>query len=606
MTSSVPADSIRAPWPNLATMFFDQADRLGARTALRKKADGRWVDISWADWARDARRFAGGLVKLGLAPREVVSIIGNNRPEWVVADLGTLAAGCVLVPVYVTLLPNDIHYILDHAETRVMIVENDEQLRKVLEIRERLPRLMKIVLIDGTPPADPSIMSYEDVLKLGEDATRDSLRPRYEALGPGDVATMIYTSGTTGPPKGAMITHGNILWILASANTVAFVTADDESLSFLPLCHAYERIGGLFGSIFMGATINFAQNLNTILDDLAEVRPTIFLSVPRMLEKAYARTMARIESSGAAKKALFKWALDIGRKTTPYRLNKKRMPAFLDLQYRLAERLVYSQVKQRFGGRLRYIVSAGAPLSKEIAEFFFAMDVLILEGYGMTELSAPSHINLPDAAKLGSVGRALPGVQERIAPDGEILVKAPSVFVGYWKRPAETMEALEDGWMHTGDIGHVDEDGFLYITDRKKDLIITSGGKNIAPQNIENKLKAQPFVSQAMVYGDRRKYLVALITIDGEALGQKRAAEGGAPLPADISTDAEARRLAESAVNAVNAELPSYETLKAWRLLDRDFTIDDGELTPTMKLKRKAITARFADLIEQMYPEGDA
>ncbi|MCL4233662.1 MAG: AMP-binding protein, partial [Deltaproteobacteria bacterium] len=313
-----------------------------------------------------------------------------------------------------------------------------------------------------------------------------------------------------------------------------------------------------------------------------------------------------IAASGAAKQALFNWALDVGRKSTPYRLKKKRMPAFLELQHRLAEKLVYAQVKQRFGGRLRYIVSAGAPLSKEIAEFFFAMDVLILEGYGMTELSAPSHINLPDAVKLGSVGRALPGVQERIAPDGEILVKAPSVFVGYWKRPTDTMEALEEGWMHTGDIGHVDEDGFLHITDRKKDLIITSGGKNIAPQNIENKLKAQPFISQAMVIGDRRKYLVALVTIDREALGQKRAAGGGAPLPDDISTDPEARRLAESAVNAVNADLASYETLKFWRLLDRDFTIDDGELTPTMKLKRKAITARFADLIERMYPEGDA
>lgn len=603
MTSPIPAEDIRSPWPNLPTMFFEQADLLGDRTALRRKRDGRWNDISWASWARDAERFAGGLLKLGLNPRDVVSIIADNRPEWVVTDLGTLAAGCVLVPVYVTLLPGDVHYILDHAETRVMVVENAAQLAKVLQIRDRLPLLKTIVLIDGPAPDDPSVITYETLLAMGDAVRRADLKPRYQSLAHDDVATLIYTSGTTGPPKGAMITHGNVLWVLAAAKAVSFVDQSDESLSFLPLCHAYERIGGLFGSISVGATINFAQSVDTLLDDMAEVKPTILLSVPRMLEKAYGRLMAKLDKAGFVERGLFMWAANLGRQTAPYRRSGKAMPAFLDVQQSLADRFIYEKVRQRFGGRLRYIVSAGAPLSKDIAEFFFSMNVLILEGYGMTELSAPSHINLPSAFKIGSVGMALPGVKEKIAPDGEILVKAPSVFVGYWKRPNDTMEALEDGWMHTGDIGHVDAEGFLYITDRKKDLIITSGGKNISPQNIENKLKAQPGISQVMVYGDRRKYLTALITVDREFVNARRKDAGKPPMTGPSGEDDDAHALVDLAVRTVNLELASYETVKKYQILNGDFSIESGELTPTMKLKRKVITERYGDVLNGMYPK---
>jgi len=589
----------------LIEVFRNRVAASADRVALREKREGRWVDITWREvesWVDD---LAVGFVELGLNRKEAVGIISTNRPEWMYLDHAVMAAGGFLVPVYPTLLADDVAYILNHCEARFVIVENTGQLDKVLKVRSELPRLERVILLDGDAGDDPFVMKLEQLAELGRAKRPDGLeevKRRESEVGPDDIATIIYTSGTTGLPKGVLLSHSNILFSIHATDKVIDANEDDETVSYLPLAHALERVGGHFMGVYAGIITNYAESLDRLSENIREVRPTILLCVPRVIEKVYARIAAAVESSGLLKRMLVSWALGTGRRAMPYRMKGEPLPLLLKFRYSLARKLVYDKIAEVFGGRLRLLVSAGAPLSKSIAEFFGALGFTLIEGYGMTETAAPASLNLPDSFKFGSVGKPLPGVEMRIADDGEILIRAGNVFTGYFKNPEETEEALEGGWLHTGDVGYFDEDGFLFITDRKKDLIITAGGKNLAPQRIENMLKAEPYIQQAVVIGDRRPYLVALIVVDESQARDLLARKGIEPESyKDLVDDRLVVDTVQIVVDRVNSRLARFEQIKYFRILAHEMTVESGELTPTMKVKRNVVEELHGDLIDSMY-----
>lgn len=586
---------------NLVELFLGQTRRLNERTALRYKKEGRWVGITWKEWEREVKLLALGLVELGLQPKEKVSLLSENRPEWLYFDLATQAAGGILVSVYATLTAAEVRYINHDALVRFAVVEDVNQLEKVLSTVDSLPDLERIILIEGASD-DSRVVTYSQLLQMGAEGDEKDLEQRYEAIEPHDVATYVYTSGTTGEPKGAMITHDNILFISASTLQVFEIKPSDSAISFLPLSHVYERVGGFYTALRAGIEISFAESIEKMTANLLEVRPTILCSVPRVLEKAHAAILAKTASGDMLTKTLFNWALAVGRKTSPFRLKGRKPPLLLRLKHRLAKLLVYDKIAGRFGGRLRFIAVAGAPMSREITEFFHALNIFVLEGYGMTENAAPVSLNTFDHVSFGTVGRPLPGVDLKIAPDGEILLRGRSVFAGYFGKPEETAEALEGGWLHTGDIGDLDEDGMLRIVDRKKDIIVTSGGKNIAPQKIENMLIADPYINQIMVIGDNRKFLTAVISPAMDAVAQY-AHEKGFEMPdrSGVVNHPEVNRLIQSRVDLVNKDLPRFEAIKYFRLLRDDLSQETGELTPTLKVKRKVVMGKYHDMIERMY-----
>ncbi len=589
----------------LVEVFRNRVKKSGDRVALRVKRGGRWIDITWREVENWVDALAVGFVELGLNRRESVGIISTNRPEWVYLDHAVMAAGGFLVPVYPTLLADDVAYILNHCEARFVVVENEEQLSKVLEVRDRLPGIEKAILMDGDAGDDPFVMKLEQLAELGKARKEnriEEVRKRESELKPDDIATIIYTSGTTGLPKGVMLSHSNILFSIRAANEVIEIYEDDETVSYLPLAHALERVGGHFMSVYTGGTTSYAESLDKLGENIQEVRPTILLCVPRVLEKIYARVTAAIESASPVKKMLVNWALGVGRRSIPYRMKGKPLPLLLRIRYNIAKKLVYDRFAQVFGGRLRWLVSAGAPLSKGIAEFFGALGFTILEGYGLTETAAPASLNTPDSFKFGSVGKPLPGVEMKIADDGEILIRAGNVFKGYLKNPEETAEALKNGWLHTGDVGYFDEDGFLFITDRKKDLIITAGGKNLAPQRIENMLKAEPYIQQAVVIGDRKPYLVALIVVDEQQANDLLKHKGvEVKSYKEMVNHEEVVNAVRIVVDRVNSRLARFEQIKYFRILDHEMTIESGELTPTLKVKRNVVEQRYKEIIDSMY-----
>jgi long-chain acyl-CoA synthetase len=594
----------------LARMFWDRVERYGDRPAQRVKVEGRWVDMSWRALGEEVRDLARGLMALGRERAETVGLLSQSRAEWVRADFAIFSAGAVTIPIYPTFPPEEIAYLLNDSEARTLFVEDQGQLDKALRAAEETRALDSIVMIEGSPPARPGgrrlqVLSWDALKALGRER-RGDLEPRLRevlaAVSPDDTATIVYTSGTTGHPKGVVQSHRNHLAALAAASEVKACREGDVHLLFLPLAHSFARLEAFTG-VFEGLVTAFAESHEKLPENLKEVAPHFIYSVPRVFEKVYAKVLSGIEAGPALRQKIFYWALGVGRRVSQLARDGRPVPLGLRLQHDLAHWLVYRKLHAALGGRLRFCVSGGAPLSRDVAEFFHAVGVLILEGYGLTETCPILSVNRLSRYKLGTVGQAFPRVELKIAEDGEILGRGPNIAKGYYRKPQETSEAFDrDGWFHTGDIGEIDADGFLRITDRKKDLIKTAGGSHIAPQHIENLLKRDPVVSQALVYGDGRPYPVALITLDADEVSKfaRNASLGDRPVAELVKNPAVVER-ARRVVDAANGELASYARVKRFALLPIDFSQESGELTPTLKVKRRAVAARYADLIESLY-----
>jgi len=592
----------------LARMFWDRVERSGDRPAHQFKQSADWKTITWREVGDVVREVALGLLALGRGKGDAVALLSTSRAEWVQADFAIFSAGCVTVPVYPTYPPDLIAYVVNDSGAKTIIVEDPGQLSKVLEARDKTPGLEQIVVITGydAPQPPKMVMTWETLRRLGRDsadAHRSTLAERVASTRPTELATIVYTSGTTGPPKGVMQTHGNHIAAVTASKQATPVEEGWVHLLFLPLAHSFARLESFLG-VAHGLTTAFAENLDKVGENLKETRPHFICSVPRVFEKVYGKILAGVEAGSPAKRKIFGWAVSVGRDVSRHQQRGQPVPAMLELKRKLAHRLVFSKLHAALGGRLQWAVSGGAPLSRDIAEFFHAAGILLLEGYGLTETCPALTFNRPDRFKFGSVGQTLPGVQLRIAADGEILARGPNIAtLGYFKQPEATREVFDlDGWFHTGDIGTIDGDGFLVITDRKKDLIVTAGGMNIAPQNIENLLKADPFISQVMIYGDRRPYPVALITVNPEELS-KFAREQGiltSAAAAIVKHPKVVERVGRT-VEEKNTQLQSYARIKRFTVLATDFTLDGGELTPTLKVKRRVVSQKYKDAIEELY-----
>ena len=582
------------------------------RVALREKHLGLWRDIPWGEYLENVKYVALGLKSLGVNPGDHVAIIGENRPEWLYSALGVMACRGTFVGVYTTNPTAECEYVVGHSESVVYICEDEEQLDKALTFRERTPLLRKLIVweMEGLKHfEDPMFMSFDQLLALGkkEDQEHPELFEQLVAPGKGeDVAGIVYTSGTTGPPKGAMLTHEGYLWIGEKANSISQGTRDDESISFLPLNHVYEQIYDLMIHMTVGHIVNFTENTDTVMSDMRDVSPTLFHAVPRIWEKYYSGIVLRMKDATLFKKLAFQQALKIGTRYNEVKLAGQSVPFWLALTYFLAHFIVFRKLKKRLGfDRVRIGFSGAAPISHNILKFFQSIGIPIREGYGMTETTGVTHMSDELHFKLGTVGRALPGTEVRIAEDGEILVRHKGIFKGYYRDEENTREALSpDGWLQTGDVGEVDAEGYLKITDRKKDLIITAGGKNVAPQYIENLLKFSPYINDAVVIGDRRKFLSALIVIDEENV-VKFAQDQKVQFTtfATLTKAPEVMELIQQEISKVNKQVARVENIRKFRILDKKLYTEDGEVTPTMKVKRKAINAQYKDLIESMYKE---
>ena len=592
----------------LAQVFWSRVQRSADRPAQRAKRDGAWQTLTWREVGDVVREVALGLVALGRQKGDAVALLSTSRAEWTQADMAIFSAGCVTVPIYPTYPAELIAYVVNDSQARTLIVEDAGQLAKALEARPKMDGLQQIIVMAGYDARQPPeyVMTWDTLRRLGRDARaahESTLAERVASTSAQDVATIVYTSGTTGPPKGVVQTHGNHLAALQASGQATPVEEGWVHLLFLPLAHSFARLESFLG-VHQGLVTAFAENIDKVGDNLREVQPHFICSVPRVFEKVYAKILAGVEAGSPAKRKIFHWAFGVGREVSRRQQAGEPIPGVLQFKHRLAHRLVFSKLHAALGGRLRWAVSGGAPLSRDIAEFFHAAGILILEGYGLTETCPVLTFNSPDRFKFGSVGRALPGVELKIAADGEILAHGANVATrGYYKQAQATADVFEpSGWFHTGDIGHIDKDGFLFITDRKKDMIVTAGGMNIAPQNIENLLKTDPFVSQAMVYGDRKPYPVALVTINPDEL-VKFAREQGilAAEPQVIVKHPKIVERVERIVEEKNTQLQSYAKIKKFAVLPVDFTQDGGELTPTLKVKRKVVTEKYRSVLEDLY-----
>jgi long-chain acyl-CoA synthetase len=571
--------------------------------AIRWRDGADWKELSYAELARRARAIAKGLIELGIEAGDRVAILSNTRPEWTLVDAGVFCAGGVVAPIYHTNSPEECGYVLNHSDARVVFCEDADQLAKVQAVREDCPQLEHVVLMEGTAAG---VMTLDALCELGSDVADESVDERVAAVEPHDTATLIYTSGTTGPPKGCVLTHDNFMGATRGYEERLDLRAEGVPIvffMFLPLAHSLARITQVC-VLDMGGTLVFWQRRpERLLDDIRESQPTYLPSVPRIFEKIHTAATAGIAEQPVHKRAIFNWAVFVGRRLRSAQRSGNPVPKPLAWQHRLADRLVLSKVRGLFGGELRLAASGAAPIAKEILQFFDACGVLVLEGWGMTETAAAGSINTIDELRFGSVGRPLPGVEMKIAADGELLVRGPSVFQGYFKNEEATRETLQDGWLATGDLGAIDADGFVSIIGRKKDLIITSSGKNISPSNLENALKQIRWVSEAVVFGDNRPYLVALLTLDPDE-APKLAEHLG--IESDIAAMAHDPRVHDELakeVDEVNAHFARIEQIKRFAILDRDLTQAGGELTPTLKLKRNVVYGEFGDEFAALYEE---
>jgi len=604
--------AVEEPPPELATLAdlpFHVAGRHPKPLLIGQCRNGTIAGESTRDWFDRIRDLALGLTSIGIEPGDRVVIMSDSRPEWLLADFAILTLGAVTVPIYSTLMPSQVRYMVADSGARVAFVSNIEQLEKLQRVRHELPGLEVVVVFDPADQRPTSVVTLDALVErrhvslMSEWGVARQFRDRARAVRPGQLATIIYTSGTTGEPKGVMLSHDNLISNLLAGRSVIGVNEDDVSLSFLPLSHSFERLVSYI-NLAQGVTVIFAESMETIARDMAVVRPTVMTGVPRVYEKFQARILERGGALPQPRRSLFDWGLKVARARGRTEAMGGRVKGLLALAVALADRLVFSKIRDSVGGRLRCLVSGSAPLPIAVAEFFHGIGLPITEGYGLTETSPILTANPLGAARLGTVGKPIPGVEVRIAADGEILARGPNVMMGYYNKPEETAAVLRDGWFHTGDVGTLDADGYLTITDRKKDLLVTSGGKKIAPQPIEAVLTRSPLVAEAIVLGDRRRFASALIVPNFPALERRLKDLGRPPAPREeLVRREDVTALYQEIVDALNRDLSQYERIKKIRLLPREFSIESGELTPTMKVKRRVVEQNWADAIEELYKE---
>jgi long-chain acyl-CoA synthetase len=612
-TATVPAAEPESNVNTIADLPFHVMGRFQKPVMMGRCRGGAVENLASKELFERAREVSLGLSALGVSRGDRVALVSESRPEWTISDLAILCGGAVTVPIYPTLSAAQARYILQDSGARIAIVSTRLQLDKVQEIRHQVPALEAVVVMEpGPPPVSPSVLTFDQLSERGharmvaEWGAGREFRDAARQVRPEDLATIIYTSGTTGEPKGVMLTHSNLVANMYAGAEALCVDQDDVALSFLPLSHSFERMVS-YVYLLRGVTVIFAESFDTIGRDVALVRPTIFTGVPRVYEKLHARIIEKGQSGSAAKAALFKWAIGVGSSRGHARLAGKAPSPLVALQAAFADRLVFEKIRNGVGGRLRYLVSGSAPLPVAVAEFFDGIGLPIIEGYGLTETAPILTVNPPTAPRAGTVGRAVRGVELRVAADGEILARGPNVMSGYYNKPEATADAIKDGWFHTGDIGAIDAEGYLSITDRKKDLLVTSGGKKIAPQPIENVLKQSPLIAEVVVLGDRRKYAAALIVPEFAALEQRLKDLGRLRADrADLVVRPDVVALYQEIIDALNRELSQFERIKRFAILPREFSMENGELTPSLKVKRKVVEQNWRDQIEQLYDErGD-
>jgi long-chain acyl-CoA synthetase len=595
-TATTPSEAATGS-KTLADLLPLAVEKHGALVAQRHKdrAKDEWVDVSYGDLGTIVKELSLGLQALGIERGDKVGILSNTRPEWTYSDFAILSAAGTVVPIYQTNSPEECHYVLDHSEACAVILEDEEQMEKIRKIRGDLPRLEHVISMDKLDGDD--VISFDELRERGRGGSDEDFKSRIATVEGSDVATYIYTSGTTGPPKGCIIDHQNWRDMLDMVETQNVLMEHEVVYLFLPLAHAFARLIQL-GSVDVGATIVYwERDAAKIIPNLMEVKPTYFPSVPRMFEKIYAMAV-----SAAPDKEQVEQAIKLGTKVRQMQERGEEVPAELQQAFDQADQALFQNVRNLFGGRIKQAVTGAAPIAQEILEFFYACGIPVFEGWGMTETSTAATCNTAEAYRFGSVGKPFPGVEVKIADDGEILARGPNIFRGYYKNESATKETIVDGWLHTGDIGRIDEDGFLYITGRKKDIIITAGGKNITPANLENGLKQNQYISQAVVHGDRRPYLVALITLDPEAIVPWAQAQGIEDTDmASLAENEKVRALVQEAVDAVNSKVARVEEVKKFTILPHDLTQETGELTPTLKVKRQVVAERYADVIDELY-----
>lgn len=590
--------------------IFVETLRKPRAAALKYKKDGEWLDISLPEFESTVRQISAALRWMGVKPDDRVAILSENRPEWTMADVAILAAGAVSVPIYPTLTPSSIQYILNDSGTVVLFLSNREQIEKIESVRNLVPSLRRIVVFDEQPSLSDGTVSWKDALRNGAEFDREQGPAKFDELLKSrtltDLATIVYTSGTTGNPKGAMLTHGNVTSNVVTCVPMIPLETADVVMNILPLSHILERMVD-FCYLLQGATIAYAESVLKVGENLQEVRPQVFAAVPRLFEKMKDKILNTVADAPPLRKKIFAWALAVGAERLPYRIAGQPLPGMLAVKSAIAEKLVFKKILDKLGGRIRFAVSGGAPLSSEVAAFFVGAGLDILEGYGLTETSPVITFNTLAHRRLGSVGRIIAGVEVRIASDGEIITRGPNVMKGYFNNPEATAAAIDnEGWFHTGDIGHIDGDGFLHITDRKKDLIINAYGKNIAPQPIENLLKTSTFVATPVLIGDRRKFVSLLFVPNFEAL-QREAKALGITVPSNKELIAHPQIIAavQKDIDRFNSTLDKQEKIRRFTMLPQDFTIEGGEITPSLKVKRRVVDEKYKTLIDAMYVDEE-
>ena len=588
----------------IAQLFTNTIRSYPKNNLLMHKKGGIYVSISSQDvWDR-VRFLSLGLRSLGLRPEDKLIILGENSPDWAMTDFAALCAGAITVPVYPTLMPEQIKYIIEDSDAKVVVCSTRELWRKIQIIRKDLAKVTHAILFED--PAPEGVLTLASVIERGKAIAgrgEDDFEKTALGVRPDELASIIYTSGTTGIPKGVMLTHANFISNIKSLRAIVEFTNKDVILSFLPLSHVLERMC-TFAFLYVGATIAYAESIETVGENLVEARPTIMVSVPRLFDKIYARVIDQVLAGSALKKRIFFWAVKVGKKQGEMKLRGEKVSGWLKFRHGLAYKLVFSKILAKTGGRVRFFVSGGAPLSKDIAEFFYSAGLIVIEGYGLTETAPVVACNTIEGVKFGTVGRPVPGVEVKIAPDGEILTRGPNLMKGYYKKEADTREAIVDGWLHTGDIGTLDNEGFLVIKDRKKDLIITAGGKNVAPQPIENLLKTNPYIANAVVVGGNRKFISALIVPNFDKLGAyARTLNIPFGSPTELIGREDIRSFLLGEVNRSTPDLAPYERVKKIILLDRDFEIEAGEMTPTLKVRRSIVEQKYKGLIDMLYKD---
>jgi len=583
--------------------LFEQANLRPNSPAYHVRTAGEWKPTNYSDYAAQTMTCGKALMALGLEPGSTTCILGFNRAEWCVMDIATMAVGCAPAGIYTTCSPEEVAYIVGHTEAQVILVENHDQLAKVQEEWSNLPELRYAVLMGGADAVDDErVLTWEEFNGKGADIEDAAFMARMDALEQEALATFIYTSGTTGPPKGVMLSHRNLAWTVGQAIAIVDANENDSSLSYLPLSHIAEKMFSIFLPLTTGGHIYFAESIERVPDNLRETLPTVVFGVPRIWEKMYAKIIEAGKSTTGLKRKLANWAKGVAARVNAMKCAGGEPAGFLAIQYKLAQRLVFSKVKPKLGlTRARVCVSGAAPINKEILEFFASLDIIIHEVYGQSEDTGPTTFNRPGATRFGTVGPRIEGIEVEIREDGEIVVRGDNVFMGYYKDEEATNATLIDGWLHSGDLGAFDADGYLSITGRKKDIIITAGGKNIAPKNWEGEVKQHPIVHEAVMIGDKRKFLTGLISLDPEASAQW-AADNGADV-ASLADNAALRASLQETIDAVNNRYARVEQVKKFAILPRALGIEEGELTPTLKVKRSKVSEHFAELIDSLYAE---